>query len=180
MPINTAVPQDGTPPEKSAIRANFQAINNKIGRLPETWAPYPAGSLICTSDESDGIVTSGDGLEPLHAGHRSMGFHKPLQVVVSSTTSITGTGHEGCLIIARNSTGIVLQVEKNVSVSAGVQHLFSCTILRPTSSGTVQIASSSLTNDHPDGHTRVGAGHMALLFVDGTSNKWYLEGATEA
>src|SRR5688500_13876438 len=156
MPINVAVPQDGVSPSKADIRANFLAINNKIGRVPEAFGIYPAGNLLCTTDSSDGFTTASDGVEPLHAGARPLGHHKPHAIVVSSNTSLTTQGHEGCLLVCRNSTGIVLQLEKNASDTVGVQDLFSCTILRPSASGSVQITSSTLTNDHPDGHTRIG------------------------
>lgn len=180
MPINVSIPQDGVPPSKPDIRANFLAINNKIARLPESYTSAPAGTLVVTSDASDGIQTAAEGTEPVHVAGRQIGHYKPAVVAIANNTSITTQNHEGCLLRMRNSGGVILQLEKNASVSLGVQDLFSCTIYRPSSSGSVQISSSSLTNDHPQGHTKVSAGHMATLFVDGETNRFLLEGGTEA
>lgn len=180
MPINRNAPPPTGLILDSELRGNFNAIADKIDTLPENYSAVRAGTLLALNDTSTGPTVATTGAEPLSGGHRQLGRMKPWAIDVANSISLTTNNHEGALLIARNSGGIVLQLELNASASAGVQHLFSCTILRPTTSGSVQISSSTLVNDHPSAHTRVGGGQMVTIFVDGAGGRFYLLGATLA
>lgn len=180
MPINRNVPPATGLIRDSDFRDNFAAIDNKIGGLPEVYSTSGSGVLVTTNDDSNGLTTAALLATAVSGGHRQFGRMKPWTIEVASNLSLTTSGHEGALLLMRNTGGIVLQLEVNANPNIGVQHLFSCTILRPTAAGSVQVSSSTLTNDHPDTHTRVAGGQVVTVFVDGVAGTFYLLGGTAA
>lgn len=180
MPINRNAPPPTGLILDSELRGNFNAIADKIDTLPENYSAVRAGTLLALNDTSTGPTVATTGAEPLSAGHRQLGRMKPWAIDVANSISLTTNNHEGALLLARNSGGIVLQIELNANPTSGVQHLFTCSILRPTIAGSVQISSSTLSNDHPNGHTRIGGGQVVTILVDGVGSRFYLLGPTLA
>lgn len=181
MPIDRNVPPPGAGeiPEQP-FRDNFTAIDKMVGTLPEDYSAVPPGTLLVVNDMSTGPTVATNGVEPIDAAGRQFAGFCPTPLGVANSISLKTADHLGRLLRCRNTSSIVLQLELNANPEAGVGESFSCSILRPPSAGSVQIASSTLTNATPNGHTRVAAGYVATVYVDAIGGTWYLWGGTSA
>jgi hypothetical protein len=180
MPINTQVPPPVGVIEDGPFRANWAAIQAKIGTLPESYDLLDPGELIVIRDSADGITTASEGEAAITGMDRRMGHVSPLDLDISASTVLTTRNHNGCLLRMLNTNAVVLQVERTGDPTSGVQHGFSVAIQRPPGSGTVTISSTTLNNVSAQGFNRVSAGTIITLYVDARLNQLYLIGAIEA
>lgn len=180
MTIDANVPAEGIAPQKSAIRSNFTAIKNKIDGLPESYTGIAPGTVACVDDSSTTLQVASQGTGVIGFSERQIGHFTKQEIPIGSNASLTMNGHNGCWLNMTNSAAVVLQLEKTADPSTGVQHRFSCDITRPSGGGSVQISSSTLTNQSPNGHTRVSAGGGATILVDANRSIFWFSGQTEA
>jgi hypothetical protein len=184
MPVAAFVPAevitDGVDVDKTPLRAAMAEINTRLGEAPPTgYASYDTGEPMVLTDTGFGPAPASDGTVPVKFGRRAIGAFRPDPVDIDGTTAVTDKLHVGRLLRKKTSAAAVLSLESHPDPTVGVLDGFACTLLRYGSAGALQIT-SSMTNQHPSGHTRVQAGGMATLYVDTVENAWFLKGETEA
>lgn len=180
MPIDANWPPASGDIPSATGRSNFQAIKARIDTLPETWASYQPGELLAVNDAGTGPTPASGGTEEITARGRALMGFTPREIAVGSNTSLRHDEHLNALLMVTSSGGIVLQLERNANPAAGVLGRFSCSIVRPSNAGSVQVTSSNMTNDTADGHSKVAASGCATLYVDAAAARWWLWGMTEA
>lgn len=181
MPFDATIPVDGVRAGKAAVRANWQSIAAKIGPMPEDWSAYSIGEPVILNDAKTGVVPISllDSDSSSHFKNRMARNVAPYVIEVSGSASLTSNAHIGNLLVCVNSSALTLTFEPNADPALGVTNGFFVTILR-TGAGSVTIASSGMTLQHPNGHTKVTSNLFACVYADTVNNKLYFGGATEA
>lgn len=176
--VPSEVITDGVDVDKTPLRAAMAEINTRLGEAPLSYASYDIGLAVVLTDTGLGPAPATDGTVPIRFGRRALRDFRPSAVDIDADTTVTDALHVGRLLRKKTDSVAVLTVNGHPDPTVGVSDSFACTLLRYPTAGALQIV-SDLTNQHPEGHSRVQAGGMATLYVDTVDGVWFLKGETE-
>jgi hypothetical protein len=165
--------------QKSNLRQKLQELDRRIGlAAPDGYLLVLTGELVAVSDDGLGPVPVSLGTVPVTFAGRAAGRVRSVDVDLGENLSVRDDLHCGNWLLKKSAASCQVALEAHPDPAFGVQQGFKCVLWRYPAAGSVQVQ-SSMTNTHPQGHSRIRDGGIATLTVDTELGQWHLHGETE-
>lgn len=165
--------------DKEQLRRKFREIDRKIGTLPDNgYGLFRPGELAAIDDDGLGLRPITQGKAPVSLGGRQVGNFRLQPILLGESLVLRDGLHCGRKLRNVDPGSCLVSFDASADPDIGVLDDFTCILERYNGAGPIQVT-SSLTNQHPGGHTRIVNGGAATLSVDVVRGVWTLYGMTE-
>lgn len=175
----TAYFPDDVDVDKAALRQAFFLILTALGELPSSYAEFTTGEAVLLGDDAIGPAAASQGASPITFAGRPAGYVRTDDIALSTALNLTDSQHLGRWLVKTDAASCLITLEPHTDPTVGVLQGFKCVIWQRAGAGSVQVT-SSMSNTHQSGHTRIASNGIATLVVDTVLGEWSLHGETSA